>query len=213
VQVQESDSLSGQIREAILRGELSAGMQLKEQMFVEKYGVSRTPVRQALTLLAGEGLVVQFPRLGFFVRKLTNQEAIEMVELRRMLEAFAASLAAKNIQPHEAAELEKLAKAIDEMAAEGATVRVCMAELRFHRKVVELAGNGELSRALWQLQVVFMTLAVSSMEMTNSDWGKSGKYSHIDAAKAIASGDRQKAHDIRWAQFDPAMTALLGASE
>lgn len=211
---QSGGGLVEQIRDAILRGELTPATQLKEQMLAERFGVSRTPIRQALTQLVGEGVVVRLPRVGFFVRKLRRQECIELLELRRELEALAASLAAKRITPDQADELEALAQAVDEMQGKPVTAEVRAAELRFHRRVVELAGNGELSRVLGQLQVVYLTLSphwVNPAILDNQH--QAVRFSHVDAAQAIASGDRQKAHDVMWAQFDPTMTELHGGSE
>ena len=84
------------------------------------------------------------------------------------------------------------------------------AERWFHRRVVKLSRNEELSRITETLQVGYLTLMLRSV---SEDEGgairrSSPTFSHLDAAEAIASGDSQKAHDVMWAQFDTSMAYL-----
>jgi len=79
-----------QLREMILRGDLSPGERVREADLATRLGISRTPVRQALPALAQEGLLVRAGQRGFAVRSFSAGESLEALRLRALLEGFAA---------------------------------------------------------------------------------------------------------------------------
>jgi GntR family transcriptional regulator, vanillate catabolism transcriptional regulator len=83
------------LREMILAGELKAGSRITELALVEKLGVSRTPIRAALIRLEQEGLLQQMPSGGFAVRKFSEADVADAIELRGTVEGLAARLAAE----------------------------------------------------------------------------------------------------------------------
>jgi GntR family transcriptional regulator of vanillate catabolism len=78
------------IREMILRGELAAGQRLAEAPLADILGVSRTPVRQALPLLAQEGLLIEHETRGYLVRAFTGADIVDAIDVRGVLEGLAA---------------------------------------------------------------------------------------------------------------------------
>lgn len=88
------------LREMILAGELQAGSRITELALVEKLGVSRTPIRAALIRLEQEGLLRQMPSGGFAVRKFSEADVADAIELRGTVEGLAARLAAERGAPH-----------------------------------------------------------------------------------------------------------------
>ena len=89
------DEASRAIREVILTGELPPGSQLRQADIAQKMRISRTPLREALMKLEQEGLIAVLPRRVFRVVDLKLEEAIELYELREMLDGLAARLAAQ----------------------------------------------------------------------------------------------------------------------
>ena len=83
------------LREMVLAGELQAGSRITELALVEKLGVSRTPIRAALIRLEQEGLLQQMPSGGFAVRKFSEADVADAIELRGTVEGLAARLAAE----------------------------------------------------------------------------------------------------------------------
>src|SRR5258708_29019399 len=77
------------IREMILRGELAAGARVAEAPLAQRLGMSRTPVRQALPLLAQEGLLAEHETRGYVVRTFTAADIIDAIDLRAVLEGLA----------------------------------------------------------------------------------------------------------------------------
>ena len=87
------------LREMILAGELAAGARITELAIVERLGVSRTPIRAALIRLEQEGLLQQMPSGGFAVRKFSEADVADAIELRGTVEGLAARLAAERGAP------------------------------------------------------------------------------------------------------------------
>lgn len=81
-----SDATTEQLRRMIISGELADGTPLRQDALAADFGVSRIPIREALSRLEGEGLVASFPHRGYVVTALSRDEIIELFELRALLE-------------------------------------------------------------------------------------------------------------------------------
>ncbi|MEO0424654.1 MAG: GntR family transcriptional regulator [Pseudomonadota bacterium] len=92
-----ADELETEVRGRIVDGQLPPGDRLNEVHLAEELHISRTPLREALTRLAGQGLIDVIPRRGFFVRPLTSREAREIYPIRPLLDP--AALRAAGIPP------------------------------------------------------------------------------------------------------------------
>jgi GntR family transcriptional regulator of vanillate catabolism len=142
-----------ELRELVLRGELSPGERVSELQMVERLGVSRTPVRMALVRLQEEGLLEGIPSGGFAVKAFTEREVFEAIEIRGTLEGLAARLAAERGVGR--AEIERAAEcldAIDEVLLRSAD-EIDLSDYvalnaRFHAMLLELAGSQTLVRQL-----------------------------------------------------------------
>jgi len=103
------------IRRAIITGELRSGDKLQEAKLAERIGVSRTPVREALTRLSTEGLVVLERYRRGYVAHFSSKDVEEIFRLRAILEAHAASRAATRISDADIARLEALETEMEEV--------------------------------------------------------------------------------------------------
>lgn len=151
---QEPDVLV-QLREMILQGRLAPGRRLTEAEIAETLGVSRTPVRQALPVLAKEGLLTSVGARGYAVRTFTTAEIEEGVDLRGALEGFAArKLAEKGASPELLGQLHEILREGDSIFAKRSLVEAderAYGEMngRFHATIVE-AANASIVRDLLQ---------------------------------------------------------------
>lgn len=145
------------LRELILQGRLRAGERLVETDLVARLGVSRTPVRAALTRLEGEGLVVSWPGGGYAVASFSRHDVADAIEVRGTLEGMAARLAAQNgLTRRDRAVLRRCTDELDEAVAglgreedpEEPFVRYVELNERFHAALVDAAGNRMLRSAL-----------------------------------------------------------------
>ena len=88
--------VADEIRRMIIAGDLEPGERLLEDRLAEQLGVSRNPVREAIRALEGTGLVEVVPRRGAYVSRFEPEHARQLLELRSVLEAYAAEMAARN---------------------------------------------------------------------------------------------------------------------
>jgi GntR family transcriptional regulator, gluconate operon transcriptional repressor len=130
------------IRQLIAVGLVVGGDRLVESRLAEQLGVSRGPVRDALRLLAAEGLVRDEPRRGTFVVRLTEQDVADIYDLRIAVETTAVRLLLRRA---DAEPLKVLQQTIDDMRAVARDApRAAEADLRFHAAVCEQSGNSRL---------------------------------------------------------------------
>ena len=87
------------IREMILHGELPPGVRVREEALANRLGVSRTPVREALPILAQEGMLIQLRTRGFIVREFTSHDIMDAIDLRGVIEGLAARMLAEQGPP------------------------------------------------------------------------------------------------------------------
>jgi DNA-binding GntR family transcriptional regulator len=97
VRVTVADATTDQLRRLIISGELADGTPLRQEALAEELGVSRIPVREALSRLEGEGLAANFPHRGYVVTALSRDEIAELFDLRALIEPNLISLAIKNM--------------------------------------------------------------------------------------------------------------------
>lgn len=102
------------LREAILSGALSGGVQLKQEELAAQFGVSMSALREALKTLEAEGLVVFFPNRGAVVSQLSAEEAQEIFDMRLFLELGALELAIPNLTDSDLKEAEQILDKADE---------------------------------------------------------------------------------------------------
>lgn len=118
-----STDVFGELHAAILRGEYAPRQRLVEADLVEHYGASRFVIRDALTKLAGQGLVEIQANRGARVREVSLEEALEITEIRRAVEALVASRAALNVTEAQSIELKELGRNMSEAVQAGELVR------------------------------------------------------------------------------------------
>jgi DNA-binding GntR family transcriptional regulator len=106
--VSKTDMVAALIRELIITGELTAGRQLRQRDLAQRFGVSQTPVREAMRRLESEGLVIGDTHRGFTVVAPDDGPVEENFQIRAALESLGASLAARKIDEAGLAELERL---------------------------------------------------------------------------------------------------------
>ncbi|MDA0174817.1 GntR family transcriptional regulator [Solirubrobacter taibaiensis] len=126
------------LEEAILEGDLKPGERLRAEALAQRFGTSRTPIREALLQLEAQGLVDVEPNRGAVVRSFDRDDLSDLYQLRALLEPRAAALATPRISEQDIEALHALCDAEDHMAANEA----------FHRIILEAAGSPRLLDAM-----------------------------------------------------------------
>nr|WP_190077749.1 GntR family transcriptional regulator [Streptomyces daghestanicus] len=143
-------SVRGQVldalRTALVAGELRPGEVYSAPALGERFGVSATPVREAMQQLAQEGAVEVVPNRGFRVVERGARELAELAEIRALIEVPVLLRLARTVPAERWAELRPLAEATVRAAAAGSRATYAEADRAFHRAVLALAGNEQLVR-------------------------------------------------------------------
>lgn len=145
-------NLSAKIREAlkeeIVSGKLDPGSRIDEQELMDRFGVSRTPAREAIQQLISVGLVTTLPRQGAMVATLSLQEYIAMLEILLELEGLAARLAARRMPAARRSQLEQAYKACQQAAAKNDPAEYDRTNRNFHEIIYDSSLNEVLARQL-----------------------------------------------------------------
>lgn len=134
------------LRDAILSGELAPGEKIIEEQLCADFGISRAPLREALRLLAQQGLVEHLPRRGSRVTEWSPTDILQLFELRNVLERHAIESAFPLADPDR--DLEPVRAALEHMDAASDALDRDDAHRAFHAAVVGLARNRQLDLAL-----------------------------------------------------------------
>ncbi|MBW1887907.1 MAG: GntR family transcriptional regulator, partial [Deltaproteobacteria bacterium] len=113
------DEICDFLRDLIVSLRIKPGEQLNEKEFIEKLGVSRSPLREAFRLLEGEGLVVRHSRKGAFVREINITDISELFPIRGALERLAAELAAPKVTKQDLKKLMRITEKMEEVINRG----------------------------------------------------------------------------------------------
>ncbi|GAB2980442.1 GntR family transcriptional regulator [Amycolatopsis acidiphila] len=140
------------IRDAIVRGEFVPNQRLVEADLSAQFSASRANVRAALIELANEGLVERVQNRGARVRAVSIEEAVEISEVRMMLEALCAAKAAERITDDEIAELGQLGKDMRDAVAQGDVVGYSGLNQRLHLRVRQISGQRTAAQLLERLR-------------------------------------------------------------
>lgn len=141
-----SERVYRDLKEMIIAGELEPGSRLVELDLAARFGVSRTPVREALKRLAAGHLVVGDPPRGLVVRTPEAAEVEEVYLVREVLDGLAARLAAQRITPDEVHRLRDILDRMRRAIQQNRTDVVVNANIAFHDVIYRIAGNQTLSR-------------------------------------------------------------------
>ncbi len=189
-----AETLVSQIKEEIASGVLRPGDQLEEAALAKRFGVSRTPIREAMRSMVDCGLLETRPRKGAFVRVLTAKELIDLFEVAAELEGMACRLAATSLTETQESAIQSALRQCETAVDAHDVEAYGDANLAFHAAIHAACGNKWLVDQLQQIQI--HTNAYRSMP-----YGIRGRLAksvdeHREIFDAILSGDGRQASDL-----------------
>ena len=157
------------LRMLILNGELKPGDQLIESAIANQMQVSRGPVRDALKQLENEGLVMNIPRKGTFVRNMNKDDFKQIYELRAYLESLAIRLAIEKLDenPELVSSLKNIAKQIGEASKEENVTLIADLDVEFHRAICESSKNQYLIEAWMRIRSLIRLCLITDLYYKN----------------------------------------------
>lgn len=184
------------LREAILDGDIAPGTRLRAAAIAERFEASRTPAREALVLLAQEGLVDLIPRRGAVVRPFEFGDVLDLYEVRALLEPYAARRAATRIDPAALDRMDAICREQDALTGDDAETieRHVALNGEFHALVVGAAGSTSLAASLASAEGV--PLSFRRRFWRDEMFRAQSLFCHRELARALRSGESDMAESI-----------------
>jgi DNA-binding GntR family transcriptional regulator len=202
------DKLASDLQRRVLNGDIPSGTRLRQSALAAEFGVSRTPIREALRKLQAGGLVELQPHRGALVRGLSSREIRQAYEVRAELEALAAELAATRIRHDELDRLneaqeqfrEGLARTVEARERGGGggdqAVRWGRANDQFHQVIQEAAGNDVLLAQLEHLHHSFPRDLSKIVLSESTPLLRANVLEHEEIVAALERRDATAARDL-----------------
>ena len=153
------------IRDAIIKGALKPGEKVAEPELAERFGISRTPIREAFRQLESEGYLTVIPRKGAVVTAFSQKDVEEFYAIKSILEGYAAKRACENLSPKEIEKLEAINAKLSQLS-EGADVKQFFrVHNDFHDLFVKAANNEKLYEMITNLVSKFQRLRLASLNV------------------------------------------------
>lgn len=182
------------LRQRIFAHELTPGTWIDEQKLAEEYGISRTPLREALKVLASEGLVDLRPRRGCYVTEISRQDTDDIFPLIALLEGRCAAEAVKRAKPADISALRAIHEKLESAARDGRIDAFFESNQEFHKKIQELSGNRWLLSVIQDLRKVLKLSRLHSLSLEGRLQQSLDEHRLIMAA--LQAGDAAKAEKL-----------------
>ncbi len=183
------------LTQAIRDGVYGAGERLVESRLTRELGVSRSTLREVLRRLGADGLIRLEPNKGAIVRSLTRKDVIELLQVREVLEGFAAGMAARNVGTGDHG--ARIQAALDRIVAirrDRHGVNYLENNSEFHQLIISVSGNNTLAQQIRQLQMPYMRSWYFE-QLKSADWDRSLN-EHEQILLALQDGDAALAEQL-----------------
>ena len=189
-----ADKLISDIRKEVSSGILKPGDQLEVTTLAERFGVSRTPIREAIRTLVETGVLETRPRKGSFVRVLSAKQLLDLFQVAAELEGMACRLAALSLTKENVEAIERGLAKCTQAAGVQNNAEYAMANLDFHTAIHNASGNDWLIEQLRQLQINLNSYRTMPYEIRGRL--KKSTDEHKIICDAILSGDGEHACNL-----------------
>ncbi|MEF3254369.1 MAG: GntR family transcriptional regulator [Deferribacterales bacterium] len=185
-----SEKIAETLREYIMNGELKPGERLTEPKLSTMFGISRTPIREALRLLENEGFIEIYPRRGAVVSDITAEDVDEIFIIKTKLESLAAELAVNNLTEMDIKRLEDINDKMERYIDTKNVVQLIKLNAEFHDIFIEKSKNTRLIKFIESLNKQFKRVTAYSF----TEMGRIKKVinEHNDIIDAFASRDAER---------------------
>lgn len=182
------------MRAAIISGEMAAGAVYSAPTLGKRFGVSPTPVREAMLDLAKEGLVVPLPNKGFRVTEVSDADLDDITRIRLLIEPPTVRQVVPIIPKGDIGALLTLAQAIVDAAATGDLIEYTEADRRFHMEILEYSGNKRLVDIISELRAHTRLFGLAPLVKTGQL--KIMAREHLELVELIEAGKAAEAEDL-----------------
>lgn len=171
-----------------------AEIRLDERQLSDLLGVSRTPIREALTLLEQEGFIRLLPRRGIFVIRKTKAEIIEMIQVWAALESMAGRLVAEKAPDEDIRTLWDLFRTFEERSPKEHVHEYSEANIAFHKSIIRLSGSRLIQEMTDNLFIHIR--AIRKLTIGQENRAERSIHDHKDIIKALERRDADQAEKL-----------------
>jgi DNA-binding GntR family transcriptional regulator len=187
----ETPSLSDQVRnillEALTSGRLRPGGRINEAELARMLGISRNPIREAISGLAQRGFLISAPRRGHFMRRFSTRDVNDVFSFRICVESFAISQALPLMTPSDHKDLRNVVKRMVAAAKAGRLTDLRQEDIALHRRICELSQNRQTLRAHQGIDTEVQML-IASIDLDH-ETPMEAALDHVPIVEAMATGD------------------------
>lgn len=191
------------IRDEIIKGQLDSREHLTEGYFAERFGISKSPIREALNLLESEGLIRIVPRRGAFVTDLSIHDIEEIFELREALEAMVVRDALIDSKLLE--RMRQALEAAERCRKKGDKAGYMREDAAFHAILAQASSNSRLRKILENMRNQMLILRRETFELSSASSVKQ----HFDVLNAMEEGKREMAAKLMAKHIQTVRTRLV----
>ncbi len=190
------DHVYDYIAELIDGGRLGGGDKVSEQQICDALNVSRTPVREALIQLAGDGYLENLPRKGFRVKRVDDESAREIFEILGPLDGRAAWLASEHLTDEDCSQLQFLCESMNLAIEKGLVKKYDDLQREFHDYYVQRCGNARLIAYITQLNRFFMKREYESVDAETAHvLLMKANEEHAEIVRLLSAHERDRVQD------------------
>ncbi|MCO4888469.1 GntR family transcriptional regulator [Cupriavidus sp. WGtm5] len=191
------DQAYAMLRQAIADADIYQSrdeIRLDERVLSEAMGVSRTPIREAMTLLEQEGFLRTVPRRGIYIMRKTKREIVEMIQMWAALESMAARLATKNATDAEIAQLRSMFDSFRDSTPAEHIEEYSDANIVFHQAIVRLSKSQIIMDTI--RNIFIHVRAIRKMTISQSDRAARSIVDHLRIIEALEKRDTELAERL-----------------
>jgi DNA-binding GntR family transcriptional regulator len=191
------DQAYAALKQAIMEADIYSHpheLRLDERQLSRSLGVSRTPIREAMTLLEQEGFLRTVPRRGIFIVRKTKRQIIEMIEMWAALESMAARLATVNATDQEIAQLRTMFDEFRNSTPGEHIEEYSEANIAFHQAIIRLSGSHLMGKTIENLFI--HVRAIRRLTISRSDRASRSIVDHMRIIEALERRDTELAERL-----------------
>ncbi len=179
------------LKSEIVNGEIGFGVQLKEMELAERFGVSRSPIRETLRRLCGDGLVELRPNCGIFVREFSMQYVSDLLAMRRMLESQGMQqISVSGTSREEKQELERFRRLIEKAVRDSDRMSLqthMNLDAQLHQFFNSLNRN-QIMNEMWD-RMALVNVVVQRLSLKDKERARQSQEEHLQVVNCLLAGD------------------------
>ncbi len=179
------------IKELIIKNELKPGDRLRQEELAEKFGISRTPILSAISKLEKEMLIELSPRKGAFIKQYSNEELLNIYDIRLKLEPLGAREAAKYAKADDKKQLQDISNLFLKYLDSNNEGMLRETDYEFHMKIIEVSRNSILYNIISMFSIVMLSNYRGFMKDPHISHAE-----HSEVLKAILNNDEDCAEEV-----------------